>query len=102
MCARASRMRGRSHCDHDGEGDACDDGDGDGVTDAADNCPDRANADQVDGDDDGLGDACDPYDVTVSSSADGGCGAGGLGWLGLVLVPLVGLTARRGARRASR
>lgn len=36
------------------------DTDGDGVANAADNCPSIANADQADRDDDGLGDACDP------------------------------------------
>jgi len=35
------------------------DADGDGVADAADNCPATANADQADGDGDGVGDACD-------------------------------------------
>ncbi len=35
------------------------DRDGDGVPDASDNCPDRANADQSDRDRDGIGDACD-------------------------------------------
>jgi Thrombospondin type 3 repeat len=35
------------------------DADADGVTDAADNCPSAANADQADADKDGLGDACD-------------------------------------------
>jgi HYR domain/Thrombospondin type 3 repeat len=34
--------------------------DGDGVPDAADNCPGTANADQADADRDGTGDACDP------------------------------------------
>jgi hypothetical protein len=36
------------------------DSDGDGVNDAADNCPSRANADQLDIDHDGRGDVCDP------------------------------------------
>ncbi len=38
------------------------DADGDGAPDALDNCPDTANAEQVDSDLDGLGDACDPDD----------------------------------------
>ena len=35
------------------------DGDGDGITDAADNCPGVSNADQADSDGDGAADACD-------------------------------------------
>ncbi|MFH1532659.1 MAG: N-acetylmuramoyl-L-alanine amidase [Pseudomonadota bacterium] len=35
------------------------DGDGDGVADEVDNCPDAPNEDQADGDGDGVGDACD-------------------------------------------
>jgi hypothetical protein len=35
------------------------DGDGDGVSDSADNCPATANADQLDSDGDGIGDACE-------------------------------------------
>jgi hypothetical protein len=38
----------------------CRDGDGDGVCDADDDCPDVANAGQADADGDGIGDACDP------------------------------------------
>jgi len=38
------------------------DADGDGVTDAEDNCPNTANANQADADADGAGDACDPDD----------------------------------------
>jgi hypothetical protein len=45
--------------DADGVGDACDDADGDGITDALDNCAALVNADQLDGDDDGVGDLCD-------------------------------------------
>lgn len=51
---------------NDGCSSTCDsespdaDGDGDGIADLTDNCPDRANADQADGDGDGTGDDCDP------------------------------------------
>jgi hypothetical protein len=45
--------------DGDGVGDACDDTDDDGVTDALDNCVDVPNADQADGDGDDVGDLCD-------------------------------------------
>ncbi|WP_437479435.1 DNRLRE domain-containing protein [Sorangium sp. So ce1014] len=48
------------------------DGDGDGVVDAQDNCPAAANPSQVDGDADGLGDACDPQCVTFRRGLDGG------------------------------
>ena len=40
------------------------DGDGDGVADATDNCPEATNPDQTDGDNDGLGDACDDQPQT--------------------------------------
>jgi len=39
-----------------------DDRDGDGVSDAVDNCPDDANSIQLDSDQDGLGDSCDEDD----------------------------------------
>lgn len=54
--------------------DAAPDGDGDGVADAADNCPGVANTGQYDEDDDGLGDVCDncPHvDNADQTNADG-------------------------------
>ena len=49
--------------------------DGDGVPDGTDNCPNVANADQVDSDGDGTGDACDLFPLdeteTVDSDFDG-------------------------------
>jgi hypothetical protein len=44
---------------NDGTGDACDDEDGDGIVDSADNCRDNSNRDQADTDGNGIGDACD-------------------------------------------
>ena len=44
------------------------DGDGDGVFDGDDNCPDASNTDQADDDDDGVGDACDPCPLTAGST----------------------------------
>jgi len=51
------------------------DADGDGVPDAADNCPAAANADQADTDGDGTGDVCDPTPGTPVQPPGGG-GAG--------------------------
>jgi probable HAF family extracellular repeat protein len=45
------------------------DGDGDGVGDQEDNCPEVANTDQADGDSNGVGDACDPPKVVSTSPA---------------------------------
>ena len=49
--------------------------DGDGVPDGTDNCPNVANADQVDSDGDGTGDACDLFPLdeteTVDTDVDG-------------------------------
>ncbi len=49
----------------------CLDGDGDGVPDGDDNCPNVANQDQADGDSDGVGDAC-----PVKQDDDNGDGSG--------------------------
>jgi hypothetical protein len=50
--------------------DACaDDADGDGVVDAADNCPATPNADQADADGDGIGDACDNQAPVANAGA---------------------------------
>jgi probable HAF family extracellular repeat protein len=48
------------------------DGDGDGVGDAEDNCPEVANPDQADGDSNGVGDACDPPKVISTFPRNGG------------------------------
>lgn len=45
-----------------GSSGKCKDADGDGVSDAMDNCPSVINPDQLDTDDDGAGDACDADD----------------------------------------
>ena len=45
------------------------DGDGDGVPDGSDNCPEVSNADQADSDDDDIGDVCDP--ALADSDGDG-------------------------------
>ena len=52
------------------------DTDGDGVLDAADNCPTDPNPDQEDLDGDGIGDACDscPQDPDNDADSDGICG----------------------------
>ena len=47
------------------------DGDGDGVGDICDNCAEAANADQADTDGDGVGDACAPVPPPVDSDGDG-------------------------------
>jgi len=49
------------------------DSDGDGISDANDNCPSKVNADQADCDSDGIGNACDN---TPGCTSDGGGGGG--------------------------
>lgn len=85
----------------EGEPSTCfEDGDGDGVADDDDNCPDVDNPSQADEDDDGLGNACD--DVDDSPVADGCCSVGdgrdrAAGWM--LLAGLVGIVLRRRRRR---
>ncbi|HEX5036258.1 MAG TPA: hypothetical protein VFX30_03785 [bacterium] len=55
------------------------DDDGDGVDNGSDNCPDVANADQLDTDGDGIGDACDEDANLAGGDDDGGGGAGPTG-----------------------
>jgi phosphodiesterase/alkaline phosphatase D-like protein len=43
------------------EATGCADADRDSICDGDDNCPERANADQIDGDGDGRGDGCEPF-----------------------------------------
>jgi OOP family OmpA-OmpF porin len=51
------------------------DGDGDGIQDGSDNCPDDANSEQEDADSDGAGDACDDCPSTILGIEvdDSGC-----------------------------
>mgnify|MGYP002623072879 FL=1 len=64
-------------CNANGLPDECDpDGDGDGTTDACDNCPVIANADQADGDADGVGDACDNCPTIKNASQEDSDGNG--------------------------
>jgi hypothetical protein len=58
------------------------DGDGDGIRDSLDNCPDVANTDQNDHDGDALGDFCDPDGDGdgVLNDDEGDCGYGEIGW----------------------
>jgi hypothetical protein len=52
------------------------DGDGDGVNDSLDNCPNVANADQANADGDGAGDACDGCPNDSAKAEPGICGCG--------------------------
>lgn len=105
-CSTACALEAGWICDANAPTVCVADGDEDGVADSGDNCPQDANADQLDSDDDGLGDACDepdepppppPDDVDLKNT---GCGCGATGapaalWPGLLLI----FAARR--RRAS-
>jgi hypothetical protein len=56
-----NKLAGISHVTfcYDVEPPPCPDGDGDGICDDVDNCPNTFNPDQADADGDGVGDACD-------------------------------------------
>jgi hypothetical protein len=89
-------------CNGNAVPDECEpDVDGDGVTDACDNCPDDHNPDQADGDANGMGDACDgPGPSGGGGSGGRGGGASGCGALGLVsgLLLVLGFLSALGAR----
>ncbi|MHC4836906.1 MAG: LamG-like jellyroll fold domain-containing protein [Planctomycetota bacterium] len=80
-CPQAANA-GQEDGDGDGLGDACDacpddpdnDVDEDGICGDVDNCPDDDNAGQADADGDGAGDACDP--CPGGPDCDGGCCCG--------------------------
>ena len=116
---------GRQDCDGDGslnylDADACfADADGDGIADAADNCPTTANPGQADCDGDGFGDVCDregdaPGSGTCAGELDGyfsgggvsGCSAAftplGTVLLGLMVALLLVALRRRRRRRVTR
>lgn len=103
-CAPACTIEPGATCTV-GRPDVCTpDRDLDGVIDAADDCPDLADPDQVDTDTDGLGDACDPDDDNDGipdgyGLAGGGCGCAGASapslWPALGLLALVRRRRRR-------
>lgn len=64
---------GQVDTDDDGEGDACDDSDEDGITDVLDNCPLAANPGQEDADGDDFGDACSDPDGDHAIGLDDNC-----------------------------
>ena len=73
------------------------DADGDGIQNISDNCPNDANADQVDSDGDGHGDACDTAApaASVTPAAGGGGGGGAINPWGLFTLWLLIAVVRR-------
>lgn len=83
------------------------DPDGDGLSNADDNCPDTPNPDQLDTDGDSVGDACDGCPANPSIIAPAGCGGcGGACGMGMVtttpLAALALIAQRRRRRRNPR
>ena len=83
------------------------DNDDDGVPDAADNCPEAANADQGDADVDGTGDPCDPTpdgEPPVGAHVPNPCGACGAGAPAMILASMciLGIVRLWPGRRSSR
>jgi hypothetical protein len=92
-------------CDSNRIDDACEiclhgavvDVDGDGVLDSCDNCPDIANADQLDSNHDGIGDVCEETVGRVlprGGCGSGACGAGGVGWVMFIVFGLASMKRR--------
>ncbi len=77
------------------------DADGDGIADALDNCPNVANADQLDDDGDGIGTACDIDEVDNSSEEEEDGTSSGLPSIGMfaTLASIVGACIVISSRR---
>jgi cysteine-rich repeat protein len=116
-CSATCEVESGWVCDDAEPSECLPDGDGDGVPDSLDNCPDTPNRDQADADDDGVGDACDSAEPAPDAGPDvgpdlggpyelsggGACavsgsrgGADAAGWLAVVgVVALVAVSRRR-------
>lgn len=77
------------------------DADGDGIADALDNCPNVANADQLDADGDGIGTACDVDEVEDSSDDEEEESSSGLPSIGMfaTLASIIGACVVISSRR---
>ncbi len=74
-------------------GDVCDDFDQDGIVNNKDNCPDNPNRDQKDTDSDEAGDICDKEESRITERYTWIPWVG-IGFAALILITLLGLTAR--------
>lgn len=75
------------------KGDACEDFDKDGIINSEDNCPNHPNKDQADKDGDGIGDVCDEEESRITERYKW-IPWTGIGFAGLVLIILLGLTVK--------